>query len=158
LEPGHVRVATRAIAANFRDVMIALGLYPDDDAAMGIEASGIVVETASGVSRFAVGDRVTGLFPEGTGTLAGTDERLLIKMPAGWSYAAAARAPVVFATAYYALSTLAEVKAGQRVLVHAAAGGVGMAAVQLARHCGLEVFATASRGKWDTLRAMGFDD
>src|SRR5581483_2812568 len=66
-------------------------------------------------------------------------------------------APVVFATAHYALSTLAGVQPGQRVLVHAATGGVGMAAVQLARHLGLEVFATASRGKWDTLRAMGFD-
>jgi polyketide synthase 12 len=158
LAPGCVRVATRAIAANFRDVMIALGLYPDGDAAMGVEASGVVVETASGDGRFAVGDRVTGLFPEGTGTIAVTDERLMIKMPAGWSYADGATVPVVFATAYYALSTLAEVKAGQRVLVHAAAGGVGMAAVQLARHWGMEVFATASRGKWGTLRAMGFDD
>jgi len=158
LAPGRVRVATRAIAANFRDVMIALGLYPDDDAVMGVEASGVVVETASGDSCFAVGDRVTGLFPEGSGTIAVTDERLMIKMPAGWSYADAATVPVVFATAYYALSTLAEVKAGQRVLVHAAAGGVGMAAVQLATHWGMEVFATASRGKWDTLRAMGFDD
>ena len=65
---------------------------------------------------------------------------------------------MVFATACYALVDLAGVKPGQRVLVHAAAGGVGMAAVQLARHFGLEVFATASRGKWDTLRAMGFDD
>ncbi len=158
LAPGHVRVATRAIAANFRDVMIALGLYPDEHAAMGVEASGIVAETASEDSRFAVGDWVTGLFPEGTGTIAVTDERLMIKIPVGWSYADAATVPVVFATAYYALSALAEVKAGQRVLVHAAAGGVGMAAVQLARHWGLEVFATASRGKWDTLRAMGFDD
>ena len=68
------------------------------------------------------------------------------------------RHPVVFATAYYALAVLADVQPGQRVLVHAATGGVGMAAVQLARHLGLEVFATASQGKWDTLRAMGFDD
>ncbi|MBV8788287.1 MAG: SDR family NAD(P)-dependent oxidoreductase, partial [Mycobacterium sp.] len=64
----------------------------------------------------------------------------------------------VFLTAYYGLSVLAGLRAGERVLVHAAAGGVGMAAVQLARHWGAEVFATASRGKWDTLRAMGFDD
>ena len=158
LEPGQVRVAVRTMAANFRDVMIALGLYPDDDAVMGVEASGIVIETGSGVGRFAVGDRVTGLFPEGTGTLATTDARLLMEVPTGWSYADAATAPVVFATAYYALSTLADVRPGQRVLVHAATGGVGMAAVQLARHLGLEVFATASRGKWDTLRAMGFDE
>jgi len=158
LQSGQVRVAVQAIAANFRDVMITLGLYPDDDAVMGIEASGVVIENASGDGRFVVGDRVTGLFPEGTGTIATSDERLLVKIPTGWSHTDAATASVVFATAYYALSTLADVKPGQRVLVHAATGGVGMAAVQLSRHWGLEVFATASRGKWDTLRAMGFDD
>ncbi len=158
LDAGQVRVAVRTMPANFRDVMIALGLYPDEKAVMGVEASGVIAETGPGVSRFAVGDRVTGLFPEGTGTLAITDARLLMDIPSGWSYTEAATAPVVFATAYYALTALAEVKAGQRILIHAAAGGVGMAAVQLARHFGLEVFATASRPKWDTLRAMGFDD
>jgi polyketide synthase 12 len=158
LDHGQVRIAVRTMAANFRDVMIALGLYPDEDAAMGVEASGIVVESASGEGRFAVGDRVTGLFPEGTGSLAVTDARLLMEIPTGWSYQEAATAPVVFATAYYALTTLADIKPGQRVLVHAGAGGVGMAAIQLARHFGAEVFATASRGKWDTLRSMGFDD
>ncbi|ORV61713.1 polyketide synthase [Mycobacterium europaeum] len=159
---GQVRVALSALAANFRDVMIALGLYPDPDAVMGIEASGVVVEvgpeTGSGERRFAVGDRVMGLFPDGTGTIARTDQRLLAKVPAGWSHTAAATTTVVFATAFYALVDLAAAKRGQRVLVHAAAGGVGMAAVQLARHLGMEVFATASRGKWDTLRGMGFDD
>ncbi|MGZ4515762.1 MAG: SDR family NAD(P)-dependent oxidoreductase, partial [Mycobacterium sp.] len=162
LGPGQVRVALSALAANFRDVMIALGLYPDPDAVMGIEASGVVLETgpetAPGEGRFAVGDRVMGLFPDGTGTIARTDQRLLAKMPAGWSHSAAATTTVVFATAFYALVDLAAAKRGQRVLVHAAAGGVGMAAVQLARHLGLEVFATASRSKWDTLRAMGFDE
>jgi len=158
LESRQVRVAVRTMPANFRDVMIALGLYPDENAVMGVEASGVVIETASDVSRFAVGDRVTGLFPEGTGSMAITDARLLMDIPSGWSYTEAATAPVVFATAYYALTTLADVKAGQRILIHAAAGGVGMAAVQLARHLGLEVFATASQSKWDTLRAMGFDD
>jgi polyketide synthase 12 len=158
LRPGQTRVAVQAMAANFRDVMIALDLYPDDNAVMGIEAAGVVVETAGGDSRFAVGDAVMGLFPEGTGTLATTDERLLVTIPDGWSHTDAATVSVVFATAHYALATLADVQPGQRVLVHAATGGVGMAAVQLARHWGLEVFATASRGKWATLRAMGFDD
>ncbi|WP_374025774.1 SDR family NAD(P)-dependent oxidoreductase [Mycobacterium sp. HNNTM2301] len=157
LEAGQVRVALSALAANFRDVMIALGLYPDPDAVMGIEASGVVIETGPATARFAVGDRVMGLFPDGTGTVARTDQRLLAKVPVGWSHTAAATTTVVFATAFYALVDLAAAKRGQRVLVHAAAGGVGMAAVQLARHLGLEVFATASRGKWDTLRAMGFD-
>ena len=161
LGSGQVRVALSAVAANFRDVMIALGLYPED-AVMGIEGSGVVVDNASDDGRFAVGDRVMGIFPEGTGTVAVTDQRLLVKVPAGWSSTAAATTSVVFATAFYALVDLASDpagrKPGQRVLVHAAAGGVGMAAVQLARHLGLEVFATASRGKWDTLRAMGFDE
>ncbi|WP_099287881.1 type I polyketide synthase [Mycobacterium persicum] len=158
LQPGHVRVRLSAIAANFRDVMIALGLYPDPEAVMGVEASGVVLETGPDDAGFAVGDRVMGLFPEGTGTIATTDHRLLVKVPAGWSHTAAATTSVVFATAYYALRDLASVRSGQRILVHAATGGVGMAAVQLARHWGLEVFATASKGKWDTLRAMGFDD
>ena len=138
LEPGQVRVAVRTMPANFRDVMIALGLYPDEDAVMGVEASGVVIETASDVSRFAVGDRVTGLFPEGTGTMAITDARLLMEIPAGWSYAEAATAPVVFATAYYALTTLADVKPGQRMLGARRRrwGGYGCGAVGAALRAG----------------------
>ncbi|MCF7697619.1 hypothetical protein KPG66_16750, partial [Mycetohabitans sp. B2] len=79
-------------------------------------------------------------------------------VPAGWSLAQAAGVPVVFLTAFYGLSVLAGLKAGERVLIHAGAGGVGMAAVALAKYWGAEIFVTASRGKWDTLRAMGFDD
>ncbi|RFD25752.1 polyketide synthase, partial [Mycobacterium uberis] len=157
LGPGQVRVAVCAIGANFRDVMITLGMFPYD-ALLGSEAVGVVVEVGPGVIEFAVGDRVMGLFPEGTGTLVTADVRLLLPTPADWSDAEAAGMSVVFATAYYALMDLAAVKSGQRVLVHAATGGVGMAAVQLARHLGLEVFATASRVKWATLQAMGFDD
>jgi mycoketide-CoA synthase len=158
LEPGQVRVAVGAIGANFRDVMIALGLYPDDNAVIGVDASGIIIETNPAGGRFAVGDAVMGLFPDGTATVASADERLLFKIPSGWSVIDGATAPVAAATAYYALSVLADARSGQRVLVHAATGGVGTFAVQLARHLGLEVFATASRGKWDTLRAMGFDE
>ena len=157
LEPGQVRVALRAIAANFRDVMITLGMFTHD-ALLGGEGAGVVVEVGPGVTEFAVGDSVYGFFPDGSGTLVAGDVRLLLPMPADWSYAEAAGISAVFTTAYMAFIHLADVKPGQRVLVHAAAGGVGMAAVQLARHLGLEVFGTASRGKWDTLRAMGFDD
>ena len=157
LEPGQVRVALRAIAANFRDVMITLGMFTHD-ALLGGEGAGVVVEVGPGVTEFAVGDSVYGFFPDGSGTLVAGDVRLLLPMPADWSYAEAAAISAVFTTAYMAFIHLADVKPGQRVLVHAAAGGVGMAAVQLARHLGLEVFGTASRGKWDTLRAMGFDD
>ena len=157
LAAGQVRVAVRAVAANFRDVMMTLGVYPGDGA-IGIEASGVVTEIGSGVTEVAVGDRVMGLFPEGTATLAVTDARLLLPMPEGWGYPQAAGFPVGFATAFYGLRELAQVRPGQSVLIHAATGGVGLAAVQLARYWGLEVFATASRGKWDTLRGLGFDD
>ena len=157
LGAGRIRVAIRGIAANFRDVMITLGLYPGA-AVMGIEATGVVTEVADGVTGVAVGDRVMGLFPEGTGSVATTDARVVLPVPADWRDADAAGFTVGFATAFFALRQLADVQRGQSVLIHAATGGVGMAAVQLARHWGLEVFATASRGKWDTLRAMGFDD
>jgi mycoketide-CoA synthase len=157
LEPGQVRVAMRAIATNFRDIMITLGMFTHD-ALIGGEGAGVVVEVGPGVTEFAVGDSVYGFFPDGSGTLVAGDVRLLLPMPSDWSYAEAAAISAVFTTAYYAFVHLADVKTGQRVLVHAATGGVGMAAVQLARHLGLEVFATASRGKWDTLRAMGFDE
>ena len=157
LEPGWVRVALRAVAANFRDIMVTLGVFTHD-ALLGGEGAGVVVEVGPGVTEFAVGDSVYGFFPDGSGTLAAGDVRLLLPKPTDWSYAEAAAISAVFATAYMAFVDLADAKPGQRVLVHAATGGVGMAAVQLARHLGLEVFATASRGKWDTLRAMGFDD
>ena len=157
LEPGQVRVALRAIATNFRDMMITLGMFTHDGSARRRRRrrGG---RSGAGVTEFAVGDSVYGFFPDGSGTLVAGDIRLLLPKPADWSYAEAAAISAVFTTAYMAFIHLAEVRPGQRVLVHAAAGGVGMAAVQLARHLGLEVFGTASRGKWDTLRAMGFDD
>ena len=87
-----------------------------------------------------------------------TDARLLARVPAGWGFAAAAGVPVAFLTAWYGLVDLGGARAGQRLLVHAATGGVGRAAVSIARHLGLEVFATASPGKHGVLREMGFDD
>ena len=157
LGAGQVRVAVRAAGVNFRDVLIALGMYPDGEAVMGSEGAGVVVEVGAGVSEVAVGDRVMGLFPQGAGTVVVTDARLVVGVPAGWSLVQAAGVSVAFLTAYYALADLAGVRAGQSLLVHAGTGGVGMAAVALARHWGVEVFATASRGKWDTLRRMGLD-
>ncbi|MGO9509513.1 MAG: beta-ketoacyl synthase N-terminal-like domain-containing protein, partial [Mycobacterium sp.] len=156
LAAGQVRVAPAAVGVNFRDVLVALGMYPGGGQ-LGAEGAGVVVEVGPGVEGLAVGDAVMGLVGV-VGSEAVVDARLVTAVPAGWSLVAAAGVPVVFLTAFYGLSVLAGVEAGQRVLVHAATGGVGMAAVQLARHWGLEVFATASRGKWDTLRAMGFDE
>ncbi len=156
LAAGQVRVAVQAVGVNFRDVLVALGMYPGP-AELGAEGAGVVVEVGPGVTGLAVGDPVMGLLGV-AGSEAVVDRRLVVGVPHGWSFVEAAGVPVVFLTAYYALAVLARVRAGESVLVHAATGGVGMAAVQLARHWGLEVFATASRGKWDTLRAMGFDE
>ena len=156
LAAGQVRVGVAAIGVNFRDVLVALGMYPGA-ADLGAEGAGIITEIGPGVTGLAVGDAVLGILGL-AGSEAVVDQRLVVRVPPGWSLVQAAGVPVVFLTAWYGLSVLAGLGAGQRVLVHAAAGGVGMAAVQLARHWGAEVFATASRGKWDTLRAMGLDD
>ena len=99
----------------------------------------------------AVGDRVLGMVLGGFGPLAVTDRRLVVPVPEGWSWVQAAALPSVFATARYALADLAEVKPGDKVLVHAAAGGVGMAAVRVARSLGAEVFGTASPSKHGVL-------
>ncbi|MFI6134240.1 type I polyketide synthase, partial [Micromonospora sp. NPDC051141] len=155
---GQVRVGVRAAGLNFRDVLVGLGMYPDSAAVMGSEAAGVVLEVGPDVTGVVVGDRVFGMFNGALGPVAVTDHRLLARVPLGWSFTRAASVPIVFLTAFYALRDLAGVRAGQRILVHAAAGGVGMAAVQLARAWGLQVYATASAGKWDTLRQMGLDD
>ncbi|MBF6175880.1 type I polyketide synthase [Nocardia blacklockiae] len=157
LRSGEVRVELRATGMNFRDVLIVLGMYPDPDAPIGGEGAGVVVDVAADVTEFAPGDRVMGLFA-GIGDTVVSDRSMVVPMPEGWTFAQAAAVPAVFATAYYALVDLAAVTEGETLLVHAATGGVGMAAVQLARYLGLEVYATASLPKWDTLRAMGFDD
>ncbi|HEX2315086.1 MAG TPA: SDR family NAD(P)-dependent oxidoreductase, partial [Thermomonospora sp.] len=157
LEPLEVRVAVRAAGLNFRDVLIALDMYPGE-AAFGAEAAGVVLEVGSEVTDLAPGDRVMGLFSDAMGTTAATDRRYLAPIPEGWSFAEAASVPVVFLTAYYGLADLAGLRSGESVLVHAAAGGVGMAAVQLARHWGAEVYATAGQGKWPALHALGLDE
>ncbi|HZX38891.1 MAG TPA: type I polyketide synthase, partial [Streptomyces sp.] len=157
LERGEVRIAVRAAGVNFRDVLNVLGMYPGDAGAFGLEGAGVVTETGPGVVGFAPGDRVMGLFPHAFGPVAVADERTVIRIPGGWSFGQAAAAPVVFLTAYYALVDLGGLQAGESVLIHSAAGGVGMAAVQLARHLGADVFGTASPGKWGTLRGSGLD-
>jgi polyketide synthase 7 len=156
LTDGQVRVAVAAVGVNFRDVLVALGMYPGGGQ-LGAEGSGVVVEVGPDVTGLAVGDAVMGLLGV-VASEAVVDQRVVTPVPPGLSLVAAAGVPVVFLTALYGLSVLGGLRAGERVLVHTATGGVGMAAAQLARHWGAEVFVTASRGKWDTLRAMGFDD
>ncbi|MEH0420578.1 SDR family NAD(P)-dependent oxidoreductase [Streptomyces sp. B21-083] len=154
---GEVRVAVRAAGLNFRDIAVSLGLAPDQRI-LGSEGAGTVLETGPGVTDLAPGDRVFGVFGGAFGPVAVADRRTLAPIPRGWSYAQAASVPIAFLTAHYGLFDLGGLTAGETVVVHSAAGGVGMAAVQLARHAGAEVYGTASPGKWDVLRGLGLDD
>ena len=158
LEPHQVRLSIRAAGLNFHDVVVALGVVADHEVPIGGEAAGVVLEVGSAVTGLVPGDRVMGLLDGAFGPFGVTDHRLLARIPHGWSLPTAASVPGVFLTAYDGLVRLAGLRAGEAVLIHAAAGGVGMAAVQLARHLGAEVFATASPAKWDVLRGLGLDD
>ncbi|WP_247667463.1 type I polyketide synthase [Micromonospora sp. C81] len=154
LGPGQVRIAVRATGLNFRDVLIALDMYPDV-AQLGSEGAGVVTAIGPGVDGVRVGDAVMGMFYGAFGPVTVTDHRLITPIPAGWTFEQAAAVPIVFLTAYYALVDLTGLRAGESLLVHAATGGVGMAAVQLAHHLGATVYGTASPAKWDTLRGLG---
>ncbi|MFF1960064.1 type I polyketide synthase [Streptomyces sp. NPDC058220] len=153
-----VRIEVRAAGVNFRDVLNALGMYPGDAGLFGSEAAGVVVETGPEATELRVGDRVTGMLFGGFGTHVVGDERRMTPVPEGWSWETAASMPLVFLTAYHALVELGGLQRGEKVLIHAGAGGVGMAAIQVANHLGAEVFATASEGKHDVLRSLGVAD
>jgi acyl transferase domain-containing protein/acyl carrier protein len=155
LAPGEIRVAVRAAGVNFRDLLHALDMVHAP--AFGLECAGVVVEVGRQVRDLRVGDRVMGMALGCFGSEVRVDARTMVKMPAALTYAQAATIPVAFATALYGLRDLGQLQPGQRVLIHAAAGGVGMAAVQIARVLGAEVFGTASEGKWEHLRSLGLD-
>nr|WP_082375751.1 type I polyketide synthase [Pseudonocardia sp. HH130629-09] len=154
----QVRIGVRAAGMNFRDALTTLGMYPGEAGLLGGEAAGEVTGTGPEVTGLRTGDRVTGLVFGGFGPIGVTDERLLVRVPEPWSWAQAASVPLVFLTAWYALVDLAGLRAGEKVLVHAGAGGVGMAAIQIAHHLGAEVYATASDAKQDVLRDLGVAD
>jgi NADPH:quinone reductase-like Zn-dependent oxidoreductase/acyl carrier protein len=158
LGAGQVRLAVRAAGVNFRNVLLALGMLTEPDRPPGDEAAGVVLEVAPDVAGVRPGDRVFGLCDGAFGSVAVTDHRLLAPIPAGLGFARAAGLPVALLTAYYALHDVAALRAGEKVLVHAASGGVGTAAVALARHLGAEVFGTASGPKRDAVRALGVAD
>ncbi|WP_184503392.1 SDR family NAD(P)-dependent oxidoreductase, partial [Streptomyces botrytidirepellens] len=158
LQAHEVRVAVRACGLNFRDALIRLGAYPGE-AKMGSESAGVVLETGGDVTGLRPGDRVVGgPLDHGFAPFVIGDQRLFTRIPDAWTYAEAASIPVTFLTAYYGLIELAKLQEGESVLIHSGAGGVGLAAVRLARGIGAEVYATASPGKWDALRAEGLDD
>ncbi|MEV6695500.1 SDR family NAD(P)-dependent oxidoreductase [Micromonospora sp. NPDC051196] len=157
LEPGQVRIGVRAAGLNFFDIATALGLVDMADG-MGAEGAGVITEVGPEVTGWQVGDRVLGAFPNAFAPLTIADARMITTIPDGWSYTEAASVPAAFLTACYALHDLAGVQPGENVLIHAATGGVGMAAVQLATHLGATVYATASPAKWPVLREMGIPE
>ena len=126
--------------SSFRDIMCAMGEIPDDH--IGREASGIVLRTGKHVTRFKTGDRVCCLGGGAHATTFRAPEMLCNLMPDNMSFAEAASFPVVFCTAFHALVDLMRVEKGQTILIHAAAGGVGQAALQVAKYFELEIFAT----------------
>lgn len=159
LGANEVRIEIVAAGLNFRDVMKALGIYPteaDDGQVFGDECAGRIVARGENVRRWRVGDEVMALAAGCLATHVVTDQRLVLPKPRGLGFEEAATMLIAYLTSHYALHTLGRIRRGERVLIHAAAGGVGFAAIQLAQRCGAEIFATAgSPAKRDFLRACG---
>jgi NADPH:quinone reductase-like Zn-dependent oxidoreductase/NADP-dependent 3-hydroxy acid dehydrogenase YdfG len=154
--PGEVEIELRATGLNFRDVLNALGLYPGEPGPLGDEGAGVVRAVGPGVREFLVGDAVMGFAPGSFRSFVTVPSSLVVRKPPALSFEEAAAVPVAFLTADYAFDALAGLRRGQSVLIHAAAGGVGLAAVNLARDRGAIVFVTAgSEAKREYLRALG---
>ena len=150
----EIEIEVKATGLNFRDVMVALDLYPDETKFLGLECAGVV--TAAGkVTNFQIGDEVMAIAPFSFSKYVTVNSLLAIAKPESFTFVEAATIPVTFLTAYYTLSHLAQLQPGEKILIHAAAGGVGLAAIQIAQQVGAEIWATASQGKWELLKSMG---
>ncbi|WP_414502460.1 SDR family NAD(P)-dependent oxidoreductase [Zymobacter sp. IVIA_5232.4 C2] len=154
LDDDSVRIAIRAAGINFHDVIAALGLIPAQTR-IGSEAAGVVTAIGAGVKDIQIGDRVLALAENAYGPSVIAHRRNVLPIPPSWTFAQAAGTPIAFLTAYHAFTRMATLKPGDRVLIHAAAGGVGQAAIQLAKHLGAEIFATAHPRKWPLLHSQG---
>jgi polyketide synthase 12/myxalamid-type polyketide synthase MxaB len=156
---GEVEISIHAAGLNFRDVLNALGIYPGEAGPLGLECSGKVSRIGpGGVEGLAVGDRVMAIAPGCLGPLTLTDGRLVAPIPDDMTFAEGATIPIVFLTVEYALRRLAGLKQGDTLLVHSAAGGVGLAALQVARRTGARVIATAgSDEKRQYVRELGVE-
>lgn len=150
----EVQVRIEAAGLNFRDVLNVLGLYPGDPGPIGGDLCGVVTEIGSDVTGFEIGQRVFGSMQGAFASRLNVPAPLLAEVPAGFDPVGAATLPAAALTARLSFDW-AKLKPGDKVLIHAASGGVGMAAIQLARHHGATVFATASAFKRATLRKMG---
>jgi len=156
---GEVLVRVRAAGINFADLLARVGLYPDapkPPCVVGYEVAGDVEAVGPGVEGFAPGDRVAGGCRfGGYAELVAATTSTLIPLPDDWSYAEGAALPVTYATAYAGLVRFGGLRAGERVLIQAAAGGVGTAASQIAGLVGAEIFGTASPEKHEVIRGFG---
>ena len=150
-EPDEVEIRVRATGLNFRDVMNVLGLYPGDPPALGGECAGTITAIGRDVAGLGVGDEVVAVAPGSFASHVTTNAAFVVLRPSRCSAEDAVTIPIAYVTAWFALHHLGKIAAGDRVLVHAAAGGVGLAAVHLALRAGAEVFATAGS---DEKRAM----
>lgn len=157
--PGEVRIAVKAAGINFADLLARVGLYadaPKPPCVVGYEVAGDVESVGDGVESVKPGDRViSGCRFGGQAELIVAKEADVLPLPEDWSYEKGASLPVVYATACAALIRYGAVHAGERVLIHAAAGGVGIAATQIGKHLGAELFGTASPQKHDAIREQG---
>ncbi|TRM53550.1 type I polyketide synthase [Achromobacter sp. LC458] len=159
----ELEVRIEATGLNFRDVMYALGLLSDEaiengfaGPTLGLEFSGTVTRVGADVDGYAVGDAVVGFGPASFGDRVLTKPSAISHIPDGFSFEAAATIPSTFFTVYYALHHLARLEEGEKILIHGAAGGVGIAAIQFAQWLGAEIYATAgSDEKRDLLRLLG---
>ncbi|RKZ83882.1 MAG: hypothetical protein DRR19_18500 [Candidatus Parabeggiatoa sp. nov. 1] len=141
--PGEVEIEIYATGLNFMEILIALGMLPFPINKFGLECTGKIVALGKGVETFQIGDEVMAFVSSGFSAFTTTSASLVALKPEHLSLEEAATIPVAFSTAYYALVTLARLNQGESVLIHAAAGGVGLAAVQVASMLGAEIFATA---------------
>ena len=160
--PGQIEVAVSASSINFADVLVAFGRYPAFEGRLpqlGTDFAGVVTAVGPDVTDHKVGDHVGGLSPNGCwGTFVTCDANLAVTLPAGLTDEQAAAVTTATATAWYGLHELARIKAGDRVLIHSATGGVGQAAIAIARAAGAEIFATAgSEQRRQLLRDMGIE-
>ncbi|MDZ7335182.1 MAG: amino acid adenylation domain-containing protein [candidate division KSB1 bacterium] len=152
----QVEIEVYATGLNFMDVMNALGLLPGEAIPLGAECSGVISRVSPEVTQFRVGDEVMGLAPACFGNYAITLADLLVRKPTTISFEEAASIPVTFLTAYYGIVHQARLRPGEKILIHAGAGGVGLSAIQIAQMIGAEIFATAgSEEKRAYLRSQG---
>ena len=157
--PDEIEVSVRAGGINFRDVMKALGMYPGNPVDLlwfGDDFSGTVERVGCNVIDLEPEDRVTGIAPYCFRSSVTVNRRMVFKQPPGMSFEEAATLPTVFLTSHVAIKHLARMERGEKILIHAGTGGVGQAAIQIAQHLGLDIFATAGTPeKREMLKAMG---